>query len=255
MTVRNRIALAAGAAILAVAAGGPAGATAMRPRDSVVRVDIQVGLCSAPEEIERALALRPSGAAQEVWLFDDAALVLFEHGLRLRLRVAKDKSELTLKAGDRNCAQGEASGIPAGEGKCEYDLHGDKVAGALSLTRSLGAEATRNLLAGRMTLADALSPLQAQLLRQTAGVWPLPRGVKALGPQKVSRFRAQGEPYDVDVSRLPGGEVYVEISRKVPMADAARSRAELDADLARAGVAACADQSGQAVNKLRSLLR
>jgi len=54
---------------------------------------------------------------------------------------------------------------------------------------------------------------------------------------------------------LPAGDVYVEISRKVPAAKARRTKDALDDLLKRAGVAACADQSGQAESKLRSLLR
>jgi hypothetical protein len=45
------------------------------------------------------------------------------------------------------------------------------------------------------------------------------------------------------------------MSRKVPVADAQRTRDALDALLARAGVTACADQAGQAVNKLKLMLR
>jgi hypothetical protein len=49
--------------------------------------------------------------------------------------------------------------------------------------------------------------------------------------------------------------VYVEMSRKVPPADAQRTRDALDAILARAGIAACTDQAGQAVNVLKLMLR
>jgi hypothetical protein len=48
---------------------------------------------------------------------------------------------------------------------------------------------------------------------------------------------------------------YAEISRKVPVADATRMKEVMEADLSRAGVEICADQSSQAANKLRSLLR
>ena len=61
--------------------------------------------------------------------------------------------------------------------------------------------------------------------------------------------------YEVDVSKLPTGELYVEMSHRVPAAHALRAKDELDAMLKRAGVAACDDQSAQAANKLKLMLR
>jgi hypothetical protein len=72
---------------------------------------------------------------------------------------------------------------------------------------------------------------------------------------QVRTYRAKGALYDVDISQLPAGEQYVEISRKVPVGEATRAMDVLKADLSRAGVEMCADQSAQVVNKLRSLLR
>jgi len=72
---------------------------------------------------------------------------------------------------------------------------------------------------------------------------------------RVRTYRSKGGLYDVDVTQLPTGEQYTEISRKVPASEASRAMDVLKADLARAGVEMCADQSAQVVNKLRSLLR
>jgi hypothetical protein len=83
-------------------------------------------------------------------------------------------------------------------------------------------------------------------------LWPLPADIRGLGPIEVQRYR--GKPYDVDISTLPDGTRYFEISRKVALVDAPRARENLEADLVRAGVTACADQSAQAEKKLRSLL-
>ena len=65
----------------------------------------------------------------------------------------------------------------------------------------------------------------------------------------------KGKLDDIDISQLPDGEQFAEISRKVPQVDASRTMGVLQADLSRAGVEVCADQSSQAANKLRSLLR
>jgi len=218
-------------------------------------LDIQASLCGSPAQMERALRLQPHGPPFDVWLFDDAALALFGKGLRIRLREAKGGAELTLKVADRDCAKLPAASLPAGEGKCEYDLHGTKVAGALSLTRKLDARTAAELVAGRAPLASALSAAQTGFLQSVPGAWPLPPQVRALGPTRVRSYSSDGKTYTVDVSELPGGERFIEISRKVPLAEAQRSREQFDADLAKAGVAVCADQSAQAVNKLRALVQ
>jgi len=220
------------------------------------RAEIQIGLCAPAERIVQALDLRPRGTPIEVWQFDDAALVLSGHGLRLRLRMAADgRSEFTLKVANQDCARIDARLLPPGEGKCEYDVYGTSAAGAVSLTRSLDAKSTHDLVAGRMAPAQALSKSQIGYLRETVGIWPLPPGLRALGPMQVRTYRTKGKPYDIDISQLPGGEKFAEISRKVPLTDVARTKEVMETDLSRAGVETCADQSSQAVNKLRALLR
>jgi hypothetical protein len=217
-------------------------------------VDIQFSVCDAPAHVERALGLHAHGALQQVWLFDDPALTLFGKGLRIRLRGAHGADfELTLKAAGHDCSRQPE--LAASEGKCEYDLHDGKVAGALSLTRSVDATTAQQLVAGSVPLASVLSPAQTRFMQRVAGAWPLPAGMRALGPQQVRSYRAQGKSYAVDISELPGGERFIEVSRKVRQADAQRLRDELQAELTKAGVALCTDQSAQAVNKLRSLLR
>jgi hypothetical protein len=220
------------------------------------RAELQIGLCAPPDQIERALDLRPNGAPLTVWLFDDAALTLYARGLRLRLRVGADgRSEITLKVADQDCARLDPKVIPPGEGKCEYDVHGASMAGAVSLTRNLSVTKTSDLLAARVAPAQVLSPAQIGYLRDVVAIWPLPPGIRGLGPMHVRKYRTRDGRYDIDISELPGGERYAEISRKVPQADADRALGVLKADLSRAGVEACADQSSQAINKLRSLVR
>jgi len=218
--------------------------------------EIQIGLCTPPDQIVEALDLRPRGTPIEVWQFDDTALTLFGRGLRLRLRVAADRrSEFTLKLADQDCARLAPKLVPRGEGKCEYDVYGASTAGAVSLTRSLSAKSTNDLLAGRVTPAQVLSPSQIRYLREVVGVWPLPPGIRGLGPMQVRTYRTKDKLDDIDISQLPGGDQYAEISRRVPLADATRTTGVMKADLSRAGIEMCADQSSQAVSKLRALLR
>jgi len=218
--------------------------------------EIQIGLCAPADQIVQALDLRPRGTPIKVWQFDDAALTLFGRGLRLRLRMAADgRSELTLKVAGQDCARLDPKFVLPGEGKCEYDVYGPRTMGAVSLNYSLGVRKTNELLADRVALAQVIGPSQIRYLREVVGVWPLPPGIRALGPMQVRTYRTKGKLYDIDISQLPGGEQYAEISRKVPAADATRTMRAMEADLTRAGVVMCADQSSQAVNKLRALLR
>ena len=220
------------------------------------QAEAQIGLCSPFDHIVRALGLRPRGTPFEVWQFDDAALTLFGHGVRLRLRVAADvRSEFTLKVADQDCARPDSRLVPPGEGKCEYDVDGARTAGTVSLTHSLSARKTIDVLAGRLAPADAVSPAQMKYLREVVRIWPLPPGIRGLGPMRVQKYRIAGKPYEIDMSQLPDGKRYAEISRKVPLAGATWAMGDMEAALAQAGVEKCADQSSQAINKLHSLLR
>jgi hypothetical protein len=176
--------------------------------------------------------------------------------VRLRLRVAADgRSEFTLKVADQDCARLERGLVPSGEGKCEFDMHGASVAGAVSLTRRLSVAGTKELVAGRAAPAQVMSPAQIRYLREVVRVWPLPTEIRALGPMLLRTYGTPDKRYDIDITQLPDGVEYAEISRKVPVADATRVQATMEADLSRAGVEICADQTSQAVNKLRSMLR
>jgi hypothetical protein len=240
-----------GACIFVLATAPATAADAPAPGASA---DIQMSLCAAPAEIEAALKLRPAGTMLQVWLFDDPALSLFDKGLRIRLRETGQGADLTLKAAGQDCAKRAGGRLPRSEEKCEYDLHDGKLVGSLSLTRAIDLRAKKALLGGK-PLADELSAAQKRFLQGQPGAWPLAPTIRALGPIRVRSYRTSDKRYAIDVSELPSGERFIEISRKVALADAARVHEQLKSDLAKAGVAACADQSAQAVNKLRALLR
>ena len=244
------------AAVVAVAAGPVANALAA-PSGSVPapRAEVQVELCTPFSDIERSLKLRPDGDPIEVWLFDDAALTLFERGLRVRLRAHGKHGDLTVKIANQDCSRIDAKMVPPKEGKCEFDVHGASMSGTVSLSRHLSRKKWEDLVAGRVATADVLSPVQIAYLRDVAKIWPLPTDLRALGPKQSRAYAMQDKSYEVDVSKLPSGEQYVEMSHRVPVAEAQTARAALDAMLARSGVTVCADQAGQAANKLKLMLR
>jgi hypothetical protein len=220
------------------------------------RAEIQINLCATPAEIIRALALQPESAGpREVWYFETPDLAHHRGGAVFRLRLGERERELTLKVADQDCARIDSALLPPAEGKCEYDLHGTHFKGAVSLSRELDEPTARELLDGRMPLADALSPAQIRYLREGVSVWPLTSDIRRLGPVRIEAYRPADRSFVVELWQLPGGDRYAEISQKTTAEEALRRRPALEATLARAGVAACADQSSQAAGKLRTLLR
>ena len=254
--MRNATAMATATMIFATIAAESRATAAEAPFSAEgTRAEIQIGLCAPPDQIVHKLDARPRGDPIKVWHFDDTRLTLAARGLRLRLRVAADgRSEITLKVTNQDCGQVDSKLVPPGEGKCEYDVYGTNVAGVVSLTRRLGEKSTNDLIAGRVTPGQVLSQSQIRYLREVVGIWPLPSGIGSLGPMQVQIFRTKDKHYEIDISKLPGGEQYGEISRKVPFADVTRTKAAMTAYVERAGIEMCADQSSQAANKLRYLL-
>ena len=105
-------------AMLFAASGTQASADESNPtRDAkALQAEIQIGLCAPTDEIVQVLDLRPRGAPITVWQFDDSALTLLSHGVRLRLRVAADgHSVLTLKVADQDCARLNPKLVPPRE--------------------------------------------------------------------------------------------------------------------------------------------
>jgi hypothetical protein len=162
---------------------------------------------------------------------------------------------LTIKVANQDCARIDAKMVPPNVGKCEIDVHGANMAGAVSLSRKLSDKEWKDLAAGRVAPAEMLSAVQVAYLRDVARVWPLPAELRPLGPKQSRAYVMPDRSYEVDVSKLPSGELYVEMSHRVPAADGHHAKDAVDAMLKRAGVAACDDQSAQAGNKLKLMLR
>jgi hypothetical protein len=238
-------------ALLACCLVGPAIAGKARDADA----EVQVNLCSPVADVVRALALSPAGKPREAWYFDTASLDLFARGALFRLRTGAGAPELTLKAAGQDCAKVPPALLPKGAAKCEYDIHGTSVAGAVSLTRTLEPAQARGLLDGTVALADLLSAAQVRYLRDGLAVWPLAAGMRRLGPARIEGWRAPGGKYVVEEWQLPSGKRYVELSQKAPLGEAQRLQAQLMVLIAARGVQACPDQGSMAGEKLRDYLR
>jgi len=247
---RNARPLAALAALCTAAASSIAA-----PLPPKARAEVQVNVCSDTRNVVAALALRADPLAREVWYFDTAERALFSRGVVFRLRVGHGAPELTMKVARQDCPAQPVGALPRGEGKCEYDWHGETAHGAVSLSRALTANDAMALREGRTPLAAVLSAAQVRFLREQLGISPLPAGVAPIGPATLQAYRPAKDRYVVEVWTLPAGSPFVEISRKSTNADAPRVREELLALLSRAGVEVCSDQASRAEEKLRLLGR
>lgn len=224
------------------------------------RAEVQINLCSDPDQVVRALGLRSAQEATTVWLFDTRSLELHREGLRLRLRLQGDRNELTLKVAGQDCSALDVRSL-RGHGKCEADLHGASFDDVVSLSRSLTRDEVRTLLqpAPRATpLAEALWALlndrQRQFAagRRTVGN-ALPREPLALGPSRVRSYRSSQDAYVVEVWSLPAGQQFIELSERATRDTAVARRTQLLDRIAAAGLTTCADQESQAGEKLRRL--
>ncbi len=219
---------------------------------SEARAEVQINLCAASDVIVRALNLRPAESS-ESWYFESPGRVHGRRGHVFRLRTGSSDPQLTLKVANQDCAAIKPDLLPPNEGKCEYDIHGVKPVGAVSLSRSLSAESARALIEGKTALADVLSPAQVRYLQATGG-WPLAGDIKRLGPVRIRAYRSTGVKYVMEAWTLPGDEHFVELSQKTSLPAAAALQADLESMLDRASVPRCADQSSQAAAKLDAML-
>lgn len=252
--VRRGLLLPAAAAA-AVLLGATMACTTVADRQRQ-RAEVQINLCGDEQQVAAALGLKATAERPtEAWYFDSTDLANHARGVVYRLRLGDGPPALTLKVASQDCAKVPAPLLPRGQGKCEFDLHGDALVGAVSLDHDLGAEQAQALIAGALPLADALGEAQARYLREETGAWPVAAATRPLGPVYIRAYRAAGQRFVVEAWRLPGGERYLEISEKTDAAEAMQLRDALRATLAAAGVAACADQSSQAGSKLRALVK
>ena len=176
-------------------------------------------------------------------------------GVVVRLRISDKESELTLKFARQNCLAINLELLPTDQAKCEYDMHGEKLEGAVSISRSLESQQVDDLLNGSAALVDFLSPVQERYLQEGADVWPLPSGLKILGPGTIDTYKKKGQPFTVEIWQLQSGLRTIEISQKSTVADARSVEVHLKEILAGSQVKICEDQSSQAGRKLQAYVQ
>ena len=120
-------------------------------------------------DIERSLELRPDGDPFEVWLFDDAALTLFDRG-RARSPARQGKhAELTVKIANPGLRAGSTpKWCRPKPAKCEIDCTARAWQGRFRCRATSRHKERTDLVAGRAAAADLLSAVQVAYLRDVA---------------------------------------------------------------------------------------
>lgn len=247
---RHSIFVTVALALCAGTVGAPAGLAATQPQ----KAEVQINLCSTPDETVKQLHLEPMRAERyEVWYFETTDMALLRSGIVARLRIKERSTELTLKFAAQDCAR-IAPALLADRSKCEYDVRGASAAGAVSISRTLTDQQLQSLFANPGDLQTLLSPAQIHFLRTEARVWPLPAPLVRLGPARVQPYRRTGEEFVVEAWQFPSGLNLLEISQKAKLSSAPGLNKDLQARLTRHQVAICTDQGSPAGAKLRDLL-
>jgi len=218
--------------------------------------EVQVKVCSAPQQAITALRLAPAKRPRmRVWLFDTPAFALQQQGVLVRVRDDGRRVELTIKARVRSCTQMDPRTLGR-HGKCETDLHGEHVQDAVSISsrpRQLQATALLEAEAAYAAtlLPDLLTPEQRALLDTHAS--GLTTGLRRYGPATVDLYDWPGTSAEVEVWTLPGLAPLIEVSQKSTPADAPALRTRLEQQVAAGGLALCDDQRSQTPARLKAL--
>jgi len=234
---------------LALASAGPAGA-----QDA--RAEVQVKVCSTPQQAITALRLKPAKRPHmRMWLFDTPAFALQQQGVLVRLRDDGRRVELTTKAKVRSCAQIDPGSLGR-HGKCETDFHGGHSQDAVSISsRPKSHQATAILKAdagyAATLLSHLLTPEQGALLEAHArGVTA---GLRRYGPAEVALYDWPGTGAEVEVWTLPGLPPLMEISQKSTVAEAPALRQRLEQQIVAGGLPLCTDQGSRTPARLKAL--
>jgi hypothetical protein len=124
----------------------------------------------------------------------------------------------------------------------------------VSISQVLDESQVRGLLAGQVALADLLSPAQVSYMREVVAVWPIPSGLKNLGPAQIETYHRKGKPFVVELWQFPSGRSDLKISQKSRLEDARHIQSKLEEMLERKKVKLCPDQGALAAGRLKDLL-
>jgi hypothetical protein len=190
-----------------------------------------------------------------IYFYDTAALDLFAEGLILRARKVKDRDDdSTVKLRPLRAADVSRRWLSLPGWKCEVDRTGSRSVESCSLTTVQDTGEIDDVAAGQRALVKLFSSEQelfASTYSETPPDWSR---LEVLGPIPAQAWRVSvrglGPRLSAERWTLPDGRVLLELSTKVPEADADATQAVLVGLLASRGL----DTSTQQETKTRLAL-
>jgi hypothetical protein len=251
------------AVLLALGACGAAprqtaGSGAVTPGGTPIETELKRTVRTDQIATARAvLGLDDSEAVRvAVCFYDTPALELFESGLVLRSRLAHgDDDDVTVKLRPLPPSAVAASWFDEDGFKCEEDRSGQQSVSSCSFTVSRSARSIDAVQHGTARIASLFSEEQCRFVREYATVQPDWERLEVLGPLDAETWEVELRGLEPELSAelwtLPDGRQMLEVSTKVPQAEADATAAALDAALAARGL----DTSGAQETKTHAALQ
>lgn len=191
-----------------------------------------------------------------VSFYDTPALELFEAGLILRSRTEDGgDDDATVKVRPLSRTAVAASWFEREGFKAELDSSNETAVESCSYAVPRSAAAIEEARIGKRSIESLFSDEQRTFAREYASVEPDWTRLKVLGPMTARTWKLELPELKPAVSAelwvLPDGRQLLELSTRVPQAEAGAGAAALDAALAARGL----DTTGAAETKTRAALK
>jgi hypothetical protein len=201
-------------------------------------VELKVTVSEQKEQAAaRAFGLDPKEAERRrIFFFDTLDLSLFKKGIVLRAREVKggaDDSTVKIRPVDPAKIADQWRRLKGF--KIEADGVGNKLIRSASLSVEQGDDEIKAVEGGLRAIEKLFSPDQESLLAEMSPVRVKFETLRVLGPVRALRWtvKHEGLPYPITAERwtLPDGQDLLEVSIKVPTAQAAAASAAGDSFL------------------------
>lgn len=191
-----------------------------------------------------------------IYFYETPELDLFNAGVALRARLIKGDADNSTVKFRSDTIQMVAPEWYRSEGfKIEADWVGDRAVYSVSLTNEQKRDEIEEVANGERAIGKLFSNDQERFLKSVhQGVVDFER-LRVMGPIRVLRWKLEHDefPHQLTVEewRLPNGDDLVEVSIKVPPAEATQARKAFESHLEKLGL----DPKGAQETKTRTALK
>lgn len=206
---------------------------------------------------ERAMEVNEDSASVRlIYFFETPDLDLFNAGIALRARLVKgDKDNSTVKFRSDKIEMVAPEWYRSKGFKIEADWVGDHAVYSVSLTREQGRNEIQDVAKGDRAIEKLFSKDQERFLGQVYPDQVDFAQLRIMGPIRALRWKMKypgfAHQLSVEEWRLPNGDDLVEVSIKVPPAEALDARTAFEELLVKLGL----DPKGAQETKTRTALK